>query len=693
MRTIQRLQEENEAALERLSLSMERLQVMLTEDTVSEKYRDFFKKNAAFLLKLYHIALAVKSGEQAKLTLEQLKQQNTELYEDILDNNYNQSYANPAYAVSVFGEEYGKIITFLATEVRSLIPCAFEYKLLPFTMSVELFIEVYNYFEEEDEYTYKDVKRAIYYFASDYAEDFMDMRVREMYDPTYTFAYDIIMDSDLSDLRYLYKYGEYITDNELKIAEFLNELSPEEVKAMADTYTEGYVRGFVMMGADLSKKSIVGIRTCIGFERMMRYAFQNFENLGKKVTVYRVATDVINRKGGRKVGYYATSPNPQYEYDHRFDKGLFFDKNYAERHLVATKAAMEKYRVECASYAGPAVLETFGEPDFEPVNKPEVIHLDKKQQELNTQSQGQISQMMQEFIKSEEISFTIIAYPLPSIGDKFQDIFAETVKVNNLDNEEYKAIQQHIIDALDQGVYCQILGANGNTTDLKVMLYELKNPEKETIFENCTADVNIPVGEVFTSPKLTGTNGCLNVSKVFLNGLEYKDLKICFEDGMISDYSCSNFTDSDQNANYVKENILMNRDTLPLGEFAIGTNTTAYVMGRKFDIQRKLPILIAEKTGPHFAVGDTCYSRSEDHKVYNPNGKEIVARENEVSALRHTDMAKAYVNCHTDITIPYDEIKEISVHTKDNQKIMIIEDGRFVLPGTEQLNDALKELQ
>ena len=150
MRTIQRLQEENEAALERLSLSMERLQVMLTEDTVSEKYRDFFKKNAAFLLKLYHIALAVKSGEQAKLTLEQLKQQNTELYEDILDNNYNQSYANPAYAVSVFGEEYGKIITFLATEVRSLIPCAFEYKLLPFTMSVELFIEVYNYFEEED---------------------------------------------------------------------------------------------------------------------------------------------------------------------------------------------------------------------------------------------------------------------------------------------------------------------------------------------------------------------------------------------------------------------------------------------------------------------------------------------------------------------------------------------------------------
>ena len=32
----------------------------------------------------------------------------------------------------------------------------------------------------------------------------------------------------------------------------------------------------------------------------------------------------------------------------------------------------------------------------------------------------------------------------------------------------------------------------------------LNNPEKETNFENCLADVNIPLGEVFTSPKLTG---------------------------------------------------------------------------------------------------------------------------------------------------------------------------------------------
>lgn len=73
-----------------------------------------------------------------------------------------------------------------------------------------------------------------------------------------------------------------------------------------------------------------------------------------------------------------------------------------------------------------------------------------------------------------------------------------------------------------------------------------------------------------------------------------------------------------------------------------------------------MPILIAEKMGPHFAVGDTCYSHAEEVKVYNPDGKEIVARDNEVAALRSVNPSKAYFNCHTDITIPYDELAELT---------------------------------
>ena len=77
--------------------------------------------------------------------------------------------------------------------------------------------------------------------------------------------------------------------------------------------------------------------------------------------------------------------------------------------------------------------------------------------------------------------------------------------------------------------------------------------------------------------------------------------------------------------------------------------------------------------------------------MYNPDGKEVVARDNSVSLLRKDEATadQAYFNCHTDITIPYDELGDIVVLCKDGSTITIICEGRFVLPGTEELNEEL----
>jgi leucyl aminopeptidase (aminopeptidase T) len=300
--------------------------------------------------------------------------------------------------------------------------------------------------------------------------------------------------------------------------------------------------------------------------------------------------------------------------------------------------------------------------------------------------------MTNHYIHGEERSFTIIAYPVAAIGADYEAIFAETVKLNTLDYELYRDMQQKIIDILDTADRVHIVGTNGNKTDLTIKIHELADPERETAFENCVADVNIPVGEVFTSPVLEGTNGKLHVSQVFLNELNYRNLEIDFQDGMISSYTCTNFDDEKENKKYIEDNVLFHHPTLPIGEFAIGTNTTAYRMARVFDIADKMPILIAEKTGPHFAVGDTCYTYDEDNMTYNPDGKAIIARDNSVSALRKTDISKAYFNCHTDITIPYDELGAITVIRKDGSTQDIIRDGRFVVPGTESLNEPLENL-
>ena len=546
-------------------------------------------------------------------------------------------------------------------------------------LQMELFTQIYNYFEDVEQLEYDNVYETVYSYEKDNTEIFTDLMIEDRINPDNKFAVDIVMNSDLNDLRYLYKYGEHVGFNELKMAEFLNSLSQEEIDRLAKVYTEGYRIGFINTGKDISKKGTVDIRYSLGFERIIRSAIFNFKKMGLEPVIYQV-------------GYTTTSPNRQYAYDHRYDDALYLDKAYIKRKLEVSRQAYESRKQLAGKMAGPAVIEIFGETPFEPENKKQAYALSEEQQKLKSEYITEYQTMVQEYIKGDERSFTIIAFPIPEFGDDFEQMFKETVKINTLDSEIYGKVQQNIIDALDQAEYVKVLGKGDNKTNMKVQMHDLKNPLKETNFENCLADVNIPLGEVFTSPKLNGTEGILHVSQVYLNDLKYNDLQITFEDGKIKDYTCKNFDTEEENKKFIKQNVMFNHETLPIGEFAIGTNTTAYMVAKKYHVVYKLPILIVEKMGPHFAVGDTCYSFEEDIKTYNPDGKEIVARENEVSALRKTDIKKAYFGCHTDITMPYDELGEITAVRKDGSEITIIKDGRFVLEGTELLNEPLEEI-
>lgn len=685
------MKEINEQIIERYMLSIERIRRITEEETTEVLYRDYFRKVSEFILKINEIRERMQDKPFEQCTLDELKRENESIYADVVGDQYDTSYANPAYAVSLFGEEIGQLLSFLYTELRGEIAYVYGQQVEYLAICNELFIEIYNCFEGTLTPDYKELKEIVYWYASDYCDVFVADRIEEQLNPECSFAADIVTKSNLNDLRYLYQYGEYVSENEWKTAEHLNTLPQKTIDQMADVYTEGYRIGFVNAGIDLSKKSVVNIRYTLGFERVIKKAIENFEQMGLRPTIYRAAVSVLTKRQHYKVGYYGAIANKQYEYDHRQDQGLFLDKKFMERKLDVMKNAYEKYRELAGEHAGPAVMEIFGEEPFAPVQKPESVVLTEKQEKLSVLFDSKSGQLTNQYIKGDERSFTIVAYPVPEIGAQYKEIFDEVIRINTLDANVYKNVQQALIDALDKGEYVHILGKDKNETDLKVQLYRLSDPAKETIFENCVADVNIPVGEVFTSPVLEGTNGVLNVSKVYLNELQYRDLKITFEDGKITEYTCSNFEDEEQSKKYIKSNILHNHDTLPLGEFAIGTNTTAYVVAKKYQIEDKMPILIAEKMGPHFAVGDTCYSWSEENKLYNPDGKEIVAKDNSVSILRKEDVSKAYFQCHTDITIPYEELEEIAVVTEKGERIMLLKDGHFVLSGTEILNEPLKE--
>lgn len=671
-----------EVLMERYGLAAGRISEIARQPDVSEPYEDYFRKTAQFLLGLADICGRAENGSLRKQTMEALKEENRRIYSDIMPDGYEKSYADPAYAKKELGPEVGEILSFLLCRVRENVRTAFRGDVYCLTMIFELFLEIYRQFEESEKTLsgpdFKELRQDIYWHFHDYSEIFQQDYLRRLADHEEDFETSIVMQSDLSGLQYLYLYGAYIGPNEIKTAEFLNSFPEREIQEMADTFTEGYRIGFEVTGKEIGKKQTVQIRYPIGFERMVRAAVKNFEKIGLKPTMLASGTPA----------------NRQYDYDHREDRAFYMDKAYVERCLEVRRSWFEEHRELAKGHGGPAVIEVFGEEPFAPVQKPEAIRYDKKQQKLRVYELNMIGRQMNDYMKGEERSFTMIAYPVPAIGGKYKEIFAETVKLNTLDYQLYRDMQQKLIDVLDEADTVHITGKGANKTDLFVKIRPLSDPVQETAFENCVADVNIPVGEVFTSPVLEGTHGKLFVSRVYLKGLNYENLELDFEDGMLTGYTCSNFKEEEENRKYIRENILMHHESLPMGEFAIGTNTTAYRMARDYGIADKLPILIAEKTGPHFAVGDTCYHNEEDIMTYNPDGKAIVARENTVAARRKDpDPAvaeTAYFNCHTDITIPFDELDRITVVRRDGSTTDLIAGGRFVLAGTEELNQPLE---
>ena len=112
------LQEENDAVRERYQLSMERIRSMETEE-MRLPYGSYFKKTAAFILQVGEVVRRrweEGGAGHADMDLKGLRRENHALYEDILPENYGESYANPDYAVSRLSDGMGQLLSFREKE-------------------------------------------------------------------------------------------------------------------------------------------------------------------------------------------------------------------------------------------------------------------------------------------------------------------------------------------------------------------------------------------------------------------------------------------------------------------------------------------------------------------------------------------------------------------------------------------------
>lgn len=604
------------------------------------------------------------------LTLEAQKEKNHRLYEPFLYRNYETSFANPEYCKKQFGE-MGPMLSAVFSQTLTVKDLMYHQD--PFADEMTTYLQSFQQLWKQGELTSKTMKETMTNFARKALPTQVSNRIFKTYSYDYQTLTQIILTADLTKPDYLFDLNIYVDDNEIKLSEHMNTMAQDKIDQMAVSYVDAYLNGYTRNNTDRAGRTGMGIATIAGLERFTKALIKEIEERGFKPFVCLLQS---------------TSFNKQFEFDHKFDNAVYLDPNYYEQYIKILAEMFEKHDA-CKDYSGIFYIERFGEAQFSPVFSDARLTYSDKQRELNQNMDQQFFQAREVMIPEANRTFSIISFPVPEIHEKFEDVFNDIMKINALDSSLYETIQKKMIDALDEGEYVHVVGYNGNETDIKVALQPIEDKTKQTGFFNCGADVNIPVGEVFTSPKLTGTNGLLHLKEIYLEGLNYIDLKLQFKDGFTVDYGSGNFDDEEKGKKYVRDNLLFPYEELPLGEFAIGTNTTAYAISKKYGIIERLPILIIEKMGPHFAIGDTCYHMTEDLNVYNPDQKEIIAKDNEKSIKRKQDINEAYTNVHTDITIPYEDIYKISVVKHNGDEIAIIKEGRFVLSGTEALNEPL----
>lgn len=631
---------------------------------------NYFRTHFKFQVDIMTLEQELGDDYFKNYSFEELMEKNRQLYKDIKPENYELSYCNPSHAVRKLSEAYGGLFATISTEIRKGIEYAFMHRKSAILSKNQMLIELYEHVMSQ-EYDYASLLAI--YREHKLLNHLSEKRrsLLELYSPSFDF-YTKIHQCDLSDLRYLFRAGKQVTENEVKIAQKMATYSDDELSVIAESIVEAYKKGFEVDRKDISLRSYVAISCSLGQEKLVEKVIEAYEKHGLQGFVSSLLS---------------TRVNEQFDYDHRFDGALILDERFIEFNDEMMKKSAKSLEANLKAFSGSLDMERFGEEPFSPVKKNEMIAFNEAQMDFEDILKTDEQTILEMYLPETEISYCMVAFPTPEIGPDFEQIFEDVLRINALPSDKCEQIQQIMIDALDKGEYVWIKGQKGNLTDLKIKMNDLRDSSVESNYMNCGADVNIPIGEVFTTPVLEGSNGVLHVEETYLDGFMYKDFKLVFEEGMVTNYECKNFDDPEMGRQYIQENLLFPHKTLPMSEFAIGTNSFAYMVAQKYQILHRMPILIVEKMGPHIAIGDTCYSWREDWAVYNQiNKKEIVAKDNSLSIKRKEDVHAAYTNRHTDITLPFDALGLISVILPDGGEIDIIRNGRFVLEGTETLN-------
>lgn len=317
---------------------------------------------------------------------------------------------------------------------------------------------------------------------------------------------EILMEANDTHFDWLARYGKAISRKDIHMAKHWFALSDKELQRIAKHIADAFFHGFISQSRQIAGRSNVRLLYSIGQEAIAKQVFQEFMERG-------ISPIPLEPQ--------STSIPYVYELDHRFDEML---NNYVSSQDMLNQFyenSMQKYQQSVENICGFVRVSSFGR-EAKASRSQYAFEPPQKMRDAYQQYQSHVRDVESRILRPDRLSFCSVAFPDIDIGKDFSDIFEEFMHINTEDSAHYEEIQQQLIDILDTCDSVHIQGLGLNKTDIHICFRKELDAKTQSNFLNCGGDLNIPYGEVFTTPSLTGTEGVYFVNEIFIQNNYYK---------------------------------------------------------------------------------------------------------------------------------------------------------------------------
>jgi hypothetical protein len=208
-------------------------------------FKEFFNASQDIFLQGYEFGKIISEDPEFKSTpIELLQTLNADYFAPIKPEGYQRSLANPDYTVNLYGKDMGQLLSAIYTQYRNTRTYLLFDNYLQLDEDLHLFLTLYD-LASSNNANFDDWKKV--YLSARLTNMYLKSALQNLLrlSPEVDLFRNIIETSDLNDLRYLFRYGYYISDNEFALADFMTQYPSEELDKLAKYIIQCWIDGFI----------------------------------------------------------------------------------------------------------------------------------------------------------------------------------------------------------------------------------------------------------------------------------------------------------------------------------------------------------------------------------------------------------------------------------------------------------------